>query len=164
MIKIALLVDNIFDILWLNIVLAMSYIKNRRLVFFLIDINFFETLHKHFSKLLNTHSLESTIYVVKNNKEKNHLKSNTMKDLLIDYDDDTLYRVYLSKIQKIKRVKDLNFYDHKLVSKKNINFDEIFIDVIDDEQREKLDSQIFFVNETLVASKVSSFFAFKSKT
>ena len=142
----------------------MSYIKNRRLVFFLIDINFFETLHKHFSKLLNTHSLESTIYVVKNNKEKNHLKSNTMKDLLIDYDDDTLYRVYLSKIQKIKRVKDLNFYDHKLVSKKNINFDEIFIDVIDDEQREKLDSQIFFVNETLVASKVSSFFAFKSKT
>ena len=116
--------------------MTMRYTKNRRSVSYLDDKCSYEKLYKRQLKLINMHSLETTIYVVINQKNKDHLKSNAIKKILIEYDDDTIYKVYLSATQKIERVKDLDFYDNKSESKQITEFDELeetLVIIIDDE-------------------------------
>ena len=139
MIKIVLLTSNIFDFLWLDIIIIMTYIKNCRFAFYLIEKSFYETLRKQFFKLLNMHSLRFTIYVMINKKNKNHLKLNVVKEIFIDYDDDNFYKVYLFVTQKIERVKSFDFYDHILKSKQIIEFEKLnesLTNVIDNEKKE----------------------------
>ena len=78
------------------------------------------------------YSFEFIVYVVINKKIKDYLKSNVEKEILIKYDDDIIYRVYISISQKIERVKNLDIYDHKSTSKINIEFDENLIESIVD--------------------------------
>ena len=71
----------------------MTYIKDRRSSFFLNDMSLVEKFIDVVSNLFNLHSLEIIAYVVKNSKHKNHFESRDDKDILIEYDDDIIYRV-----------------------------------------------------------------------
>ncbi|KAG7005397.1 hypothetical protein G7Y79_00020g049250 [Physcia stellaris] len=102
----------------------MAYTKNRRPVSYLKDQSPFEDIYGQLPKLTNMYPLESTVYVVINKKIKNHLKPNAEKEILIEYDDDTIYRVYIPISQKIERVKDLDIYDHKPTPKTDTEFGE----------------------------------------
>ena len=110
----------------------MTYIKNRRSISYFENLSFYENIYKQSFKLTNMYSLESIVYVVINKKIKDHLKSNVEKKILIEYDDDIIYRVYISISQKIKRVKNFDIYDHKSTSKINIEFDENLIEAVID--------------------------------
>ena len=60
------------------------------------------------------------------------MKSNVEKFFFIEYNDDIIYRIYISINQKIERVKNFDIYDYKLTSKIDIEFDENFIESIVD--------------------------------
>ena len=156
MIQTTILDDDIFDFLWSNVTLIMTYIKNRRFSFFLNDMNFVEKLIDVASNLSNLHSLEIIAYVVKNSKHKNHFEFRDDKDILIEYDDDIIYRVWisLSDDNEIRKIKNVNFYDVATL-KQYIVFNEI----IAFEQK-----RCFIISNTISDVVVSKIIASKNKS
>ena len=71
----------------------MTYIKKRRFSIFFDDMNFIEKFIDIVSNFFNLHSFEIIAYVVKNFKHKNHFEFRDDKNIFIEYDDDTIYRV-----------------------------------------------------------------------
>ena len=108
----------------------MKHIKNRRLILYLKELLSYKNVYKHVFKLTNMYLFELIIYVVINKKIKNYLKSNVEKKIFIDYDDNIIYRIYITINQKIERVKNFDIYNYKLTSKINIEFDKNFINFI----------------------------------
>lgn len=124
MIKTALLAAGIPDFLWPDVALAMVYIKNRRPTSYLNGLSPFESLHRGAPKMSNLYPLGVTVYVVKDSKYKDHLTPNADKGILIGYDGDTIYRVWIPEAKEIRRVKDLDFYDHPANPKTSTDFGE----------------------------------------
>ena len=113
MIQTALLDDGIPDFLWPNVTLAMAYIKDRRPSAFLDGMSPIEKLIGIAPDFSNLHPLGIIAYAVKNFKHKNHLELRGDKDILIGYDGDTIYRVWipLPNGSEIRKIKNVDFYD-----------------------------------------------------
>ena len=124
MVKTAILAGNIPDSLWPDITLAMAYVKNRRPTSFLAGKTPYEVLYNGAPKLVNLHPLGATVYAVKDKKNQNHLTPNSDKGIVIGYDGDTIYRVWIPEFQEIRRVKDLSFYEHDVAPKSHTAVDE----------------------------------------
>ena len=156
MIQTTIFDDDIFDFLWSNVILIMTYIKDRRFSFFLNDMNFVEKFIDVVSNLSNLHSFEIIAYVVKNSKHKNHFEFRDDKNILIEYDDDIIYRVWISLFDdsEIRKIKNVNFYDVAIL-KQYIVFNE----VIAFEQK-----KCSIISNTISNVVVSKIIAFKNKS
>ena len=71
----------------------MIYVKNRQLTSFFVNKTLYEVLYNDISKFVNLHLLRITIYVVKNKKNQNYFISNFDKNIVIEYNKDTIYRI-----------------------------------------------------------------------
>ena len=132
----------------------MTYTKNRRPASYLENLSPYENIYKQSPKLTNMYPLESTVYVVINKKIKDHLKPNAEKEILIEYDDDTIYRVYIPISQKIERVKNLDIYDHKPTPKTNTEFDENLTEAIVDSTM--MNSPVIHIKPTTKEQEIQS--------
>lgn len=153
MVKTAILGGGIPDFLWPDITLAMAFVKNRRPTSFLAGKTPYEALHSGAPRLSVLHPLGATVYAVKDKKHQDHLTPNSDKGMVIGYDGDTIYRVWIPEKLEIRRVKDLSFYDHNLASKSSTAFDEGEISLIGETVAEQQPSESTSITPSVIAPK-----------
>lgn len=103
--KATILEGNIDDDLRPELVLIMTYVKNNRPIKALQDLSPYKSYTHKVPDLAHFQMLGSTIYVFLH-KEKCSLKSEkwaprTLKEILVNYNSYTIYRVYLKDQKKV---------------------------------------------------------------
>lgn len=115
MTRATIIVDNIDDCFWPEVILAMMHIKNLRLTSTLQGLNPQETLFHNPLDLTHLCVLEFTIYVLIY-KEERELKSEkfvpqALRDQLVGFNGHTIYCVYIKEQKQVIRVKDLRIFE-----------------------------------------------------
>lgn len=111
-----ILEGNIDDDLWLELVLAMTYVKNNRPTRALQNnLSPYEAYTHELPNLSHLRILGSTVYVFLHEEERT-LKSEkwsprALKGTLVGYDGHKIYRVHLKDQRKVIRVKDLRIFE-----------------------------------------------------
>lgn len=116
MVRATILEGNIDDLLWPEIVLAMTHIKNIRPTRSLKgSISPYEMQNKKLPNLHHLRVLGSTVYVFLHEEERS-LKSakweaRALKGTLVGFDGSTIYRVHIEEQNRVVRVKDLRIFE-----------------------------------------------------
>ena len=101
--------------LWPEIVLAETLVKNLRLADVLRDKTLWEARKKTMPDLIFLRILGSTVYILIHEEERaaksGKFAARAKKGMLIGYNRQTIYRVFIEKDQKVIHVKDLRIFE-----------------------------------------------------
>lgn len=116
MTRATILEGNIGNELWLELVLAMTHVKNCRPTRALQNLSPHEAHFQERPNLSHLRILGSTVYVLLHEEERS-IKSEkwaprALKGVLVGYDGHTIPRVYIKSQKKVIRVKDLRIFEN----------------------------------------------------
>jgi hypothetical protein len=115
------------DYLWPDLVMAATYIKNRRPTAALGGKTPFEYIFKKAPVIDHLRVIGSRVYVLIQDSTKiqsQKLAPRAREAVLIGYDGDSICRVWIPETQRIERTKDHAIYEDTLLEKEASNIDE----------------------------------------